>query len=76
MFERAEKKRGTIEFLLSTDDSKKKYLHLQFDDAYLVNFYQYFNNNNSLLVRTKVTLSAKTMRFGNGKATFINDWKI
>lgn len=76
MFERAEKKRGTIEFLLSTDDSKKKYLHLQFDDAYLVNFYQYFNNNNALLVRTKVTLSAKIMKFGNGKATFINDWKI
>lgn len=76
MFERAEKKRGTIEFLLSTDDSKKKYLHLQFDDAYLVNFYQYFNNNNALLVRTKITLSAKILKFGGGKATFINDWKI
>ena len=60
--------------LLSTDDNKKKYLHLCFEDAYMVNMYQYFNNNNSLLVRTKVTLSARKFVFG-GKADFENDWK-
>ena len=48
MFNRAEKHNGTIEMLLSTDDGKKKYLHLYFEDAYMVNMYQYFNNNNSL----------------------------
>ena len=74
MFDRAEKRKGTIEMLLSTDDNKKKYLHLCFEDAYMVNMYQYFNNNNSLLVRTKVTLSARKFVFG-GKADFENDWK-
>lgn len=76
MFNRAEKKDGTIEFVLSTDENKKKYLHLYFKEAYLVNFYQYFNNTNSQLVRTKITLSVKEMEFGNGSAKFINDWKL
>lgn len=76
MFKRAEKKDGTIEFLLSTDDSKKRYLHLYFKDAYLVNFYQYFNNNNSELARTKITLSVKEMDFGKGGASFVNDWRL
>lgn len=76
MFKRAEKKNGTIEFILSSDDNKKKYLHLYFEEAYLVNFYQYFSNTNNLLVRTKITLSVKKMTFGNGKSSFINDWKL
>ncbi len=75
MFNRAETHDGTIEMLLSTDDNKKKYLHLYFEDAYMVNMYQYFNNNNSLLVRTKVTLSARKFTFGDGAANFENDWK-
>lgn len=74
MFNRVDKRDGTIEMLLSTDDNKKKYLHLYFEDAYMVNMYQYFNNNNSLLVRTKVTLSARKFTFG-GSANFENDWK-
>jgi hypothetical protein len=77
MFNRADKRNGTIEMLLSTDDSKKKYLHLYFEDAYMVNMYQYFNNNNSLLVRTKVTLSARKFTFGNtAPMDFENDWRI
>ena len=75
MFKRAEMHNGTIEMLLSTDDNKKKYLHLSFEDAYLVNMYQYFNNNNSLLVRTKITLSARKFTFG-GSANFDNDWNV
>ena len=75
MFNRAETHKGTIEMLLSTDDNQKKYLHLFFEDAYMVNMYQYFNNNNSLLVRTKVTLSARKFTFG-GASSFENDWKI
>lgn len=74
MFNRADKYDGSIEMLLSTDDNKKKYMHLVFEDAYMVNMYQYFNNNNSLLVRTKVTLSARKFTFG-GSAIFENDWK-
>lgn len=74
MFDRARKYNGTIEMLLSTDDNRKKYLHLYFEDAYMVNMYSYFNNNNSLLVRTKVTLSARKFTFGN--SSFENDWKI
>lgn len=75
MFNRAETHNGTIEMLLSTDDNQKKYLHFYFEDAYMVNMYQYFNNNNNLLVRTKVTLSARKFTFG-GSADFENDWKI
>ena len=74
MFNRAETHNGTIEMLLSTDDNKKNYLHLYFEDAYMVNMYQYFNNNNSLLVRTKVTLSARKFTFGQ-QGSFENDWK-
>ena len=75
MFNRADVHDGTIEMLLSTDDNKKKYLHLYFEDAYMVSMYQYFNNNNSLLVRTKVTLSARKFTFG-GSSSFENDWKV
>mgnify|MGYP000162749607 FL=1 len=75
MFNRAAKHRGTIEFCLSTDKNKEKYLHLFFDEAYLVNFYQYFHNANSMLMRSKVTLSAKKIVFGSG-ATFVNDWRL
>lgn len=74
MFNRADTHNGTIEMLLSTDDNKKNYLHLYFEDAYMVNMYQYFNNNNSLLVRTKVTLSARKFTFGQ-QGSFENDWK-
>ena len=76
MFNRAETHDGTIEMLLSTDDNQKKYLHLYFEDAYMVNMYQYFNNSNSLLVRTKVTLSARRFTFGGSakSANFENDW--
>ena len=55
-------------------NNKKNYLHLYFEDAYMVNMYQYFNNNNSLLVRTKVTLSARKFTFGQ-QGSFENDWK-
>lgn len=74
MFNRAETHDGTIEMLLSTDDNKKHYLHLFFEDAYMINMYQYFHNNNSLLVRTKVTLSARKFTFGPN-CSFENDWK-
>lgn len=77
MFNRAETHDGTIEMLISTDDNKKKYLHLYFQDAYMVNMYQYFNNSNSLLVRTKVTLSARKFTFGNSTpAEFENEWTV
>lgn len=77
MFNRAETHDGTIEMLISTDDNKKKYLHLYFQDAYMVNMYQYFNNSNSLLVRTKVTLSARKFTFGNATpAEFENEWTV
>lgn len=77
MFNRAEKHNGTIEMLLSTSEGTKKYLHMYFEDAYMVNMYQYFNNSNSLLVRTKVTLSARKFTFGNTTpADFENDWRI
>ena len=79
MFSRANTHSGTIEMLISTDENKKSYLHLQFGNAYLINMYQYFNNNNSLLVRTKITLSAMTMNFGSPTGItegFINDWKL
>ena len=75
MFNRADTHDGTIEMLLSTDDNQKKYLHLYFEDAYMVNMYQYFNNNNSMLVRTKVTLSARKFTFG-GSANFEKDRKV
>ena len=39
MFNRADTHDGTIEMLLSTDDNQKKYLHLYFEDAYMVNMY-------------------------------------
>lgn len=79
MFSRADTHSGSIEMLVTTDENKKNYLHMEFSNAYMINMYQYFNNNNSLLVRTKVTLSAMSITFGGAAGvteSFVNDWKL
>lgn len=76
MFDKTKTQSGSIKMILSTDKQVQKYKTLHFINGYLVNLYEYFNNNNSLLVRTKITISAEIMGFGvtGTEAVFRNEW--
>ena len=76
MFKDIEAKSGSIEFVISGEGEKREKKVVHFEDAFCVNFYEYFNHNNSILMYMKITLSAAVIRFGDNGAKFKNDWAL
>lgn len=57
-------KDGTINLTVNSDNVDKPKT-IQFKDAYCVRLYEYFNNNNSVQMYTKLSMMAGTVKFGD-----------
>jgi len=75
MFNKSEVKSGQFRFTVFTQNNKKSYKTVNFINAYCVGLKDYFNDNDSRLMYTTVTLSAEIIRVGSlDTALFSNEW--
>lgn len=75
MFNKTEVKSGEFKFVVFTSNNKRSYKTVSFVNAYCVALKDYFNDNDSKLMYTTVTISAEIIRIGNnGDAEFTNEW--
>ena len=85
MFHKTETHDGVFKFVVFTNNNKKSYKTVAFENAYCINLKDYFNDNDSKLMYTTVTISAEKIMIGenggfgcfgpiSGKATFDNKW--
>lgn len=88
MFNKTEVQSGFFKFIVYSNDNKQSYKTVEFQNAYCVELKDYFNDNDSKLMYTTVTISAQTICIGRNesavvsrgsnpgidKATFTNEW--
>ena len=75
MFNKTEVHDGTFVFTVFVSDGKESYKTLEFTNAYCIAVKDYFNDNDSKLMYTTVTISAQTITIGsNSLAEFSNEW--
>ena len=66
------KKDGIVSLVTNVNDKNKtSYRYIHFKEAYCVNLYEYFNNHNSTMMTTRVTISARSIFFTDGSGTGI-----
>lgn len=77
MFNKTEVKAGYFRFTVYSNSNKRSYKTLEFTNAFCVSLKDYFNDNDSKLMYTTITICAELIRigsFGDG-AIFTNEWK-
>ena len=75
MFSKTEVKSGTFTFTVWTHNNKRSYKTVNFQNAYCVNLKDYFNDADSRLMYTTVTIVAEIISIGgNDVAEFNNEW--
>ena len=75
MFHKSEVKAGILRFCLYSTDNKRSYKTISFANAYCIGLEDYFNDHDSKLMYTTITLSAQIIRVGGvNSSTFINAW--
>lgn len=75
MFNKTEVKSGFFRFVVYSKGNKRCFKTVAFVNAYCVSLKDYFNDNDSRLMYTTVTISAEIIRFGKlGGAMFTNEW--
>ena len=75
MFSKTEVQSGYFKFMVYTTNNKKQYKTLQFENAYCTELEDHFNDNDSLLMRTTVTIVAEKITMGsNDTAEYDNEW--
>jgi len=75
MFNKSEVKSGTFKFTVYTHGNKMSTKTVHFMNAYCVGLKDYFNDNDSKLMYTTVTISAEIIRVGSmDTAVFSNEW--
>lgn len=75
MFNKTEVKDGIFMFNVWVQNNQKKWKTLMFKNAFCVSLKDYFNNNDSKLMYTTVTISAESITFGTDEeAVFTNEW--
>ena len=78
MFRKTETHDGSFRFVVFTNNNKRSFKTVSFINAYCVGLKDYFNDNDSKLMYTTVTLSAEMIIVGSGgfgTAMFNNEWK-
>ena len=75
MVHKTEVHSGKFKFCVFTNNNKRSYKTVEFMNAYCIGLRDYFNDNDSKLMYTSVTISAEVIRVGsfNG-AMIINEW--
>ena len=75
MFNKTQVHNGTFRFCVYTTRNKQSYKTVEFSNAYCINLRDYFNDSDSKLMYTTVTISAEQIRIGkNGGAILNNEW--
>lgn len=72
MFNKTELKDGFFRFVVYSNNNKRSYKTVTFVNAYCVSLKDYFNDNDSKLMYTTVTISAEAITVGT--ALFKNEW--
>ena len=75
MFNKTQVHSGTFKFCVYTTRNQQSYKTVAFKNAYCVNLRDYFNDSDSKLMYTTVTISAETISIGKGGAELNNDWR-
>lgn len=77
MFNKTEVKNGTFKFVVYTNKNNRSIKTVSFENAYCVNLKDYFNDNDSKLMYTTVTVSAERIKIGSlAQAEFTNEWTV
>ena len=76
MFNKTEVQSGYFKFIVFSNDNKKSVKTVEFMNAYCIELKDYFNDNDSKLMYTTVTISAEIIHIGglNDFARFSNEW--
>ena len=77
MFHKTQQYDGVFVFTVYSVNNRRSYKTVKFKNAYCISLKDYFNNNDSQLMYTTVTLSAEIITVGGlvGQAKFDNEWK-
>lgn len=75
MFNKTQVHDGTFKFCVYTTRNQQNYKTVAFKNAYCVNLRDYFNDSDSKLMYTTVTISAESISIGRGGAELNNDWR-
>lgn len=67
MFNKTEVQSGFFKFVVYSNNNKQSFKTLEFKNAYCIELKDYFNDNDSKLMYTTVTISAQELRFGAPK---------
>ncbi len=77
MFNKVEVMAGRFKFVVFSNENKRSYKTVDFVNAYCVGLRDYFNDNDSRLMYTTVTISAEVIKVGSiGSALFTNEWTV
>ena len=75
MFNKTEVKSGSFRFVVYSKGNIRNYKTVEFVNAYCISLKDYFNDNDSKLMYTTVTISAEIIRVGKlDSAIFTNEW--
>ena len=72
MFNKSETHNGTFTFYVYAKNNRRCVKHISFVNAYCVSLKEYFNDNDSRLMYTTVTISAEIITISG--AVFNNEW--
>ncbi len=75
MFNKTEVKAGIFRFVVYSKSNKRSFKTVEFANAYCISLKDYFNDNDSKLMYTTITVSAEIIRIGTlDSAIFTNEW--
>ncbi len=75
MFNKTGVHSGVFRFVVFSNNNKRSYRTVAFTNAYCIQLKDYFNDNDSRLMYTTLTISAQGIRIGaNDSAIFFNEW--
>ena len=75
MFSKTQVQSGVFKFVVYSQKNKRSYKTVSFKNAYCTELEDYFNDHDSRLVHTRVTIVAESISVGsNDVAEFSNDW--
>lgn len=77
MFNKTAVYSGTFKFCVFSNDNRRRFKTIEFKNAYCIRLKDYFNDHDSKLMYTDVTISAEALRIGTGlmdRAIFTNSW--
>lgn len=75
MVHKTEVHSGMFRFCVFSSNNKRSYKTVEFINAYCIGLKDYFNDNDSKLMHTTITISAEVIRVGSiDSAMIINEW--